>query len=195
MRCMSIAVGSSTSAARCNKMPTWRWSRTACCAAAIDFGRPSVIGSTRPGNSTVLRTGTMIIASGGSGGSVVPPAAPVAALSLALMCWSATIGACFLQCHDQTTGRGYAAHAGITPRRQAQPAVKAALRQFEPMDRRRAQLLRQNAGAGNDEIAVLDHSLSAVRSDARQRNQDQNFELGFQNVDRRLPGRQLRALG
>ncbi len=36
--------------------------------AAIDFGRPTLNGNTMPGNSTRLRTGTMISASGGSGG-------------------------------------------------------------------------------------------------------------------------------
>jgi hypothetical protein len=49
-------------------MPTCFWSRTACCAAAMDFGRPTVIGNTMPGNSAMLRTGTMINASAGSGG-------------------------------------------------------------------------------------------------------------------------------
>jgi hypothetical protein len=33
-----------------------------------DFGRPTVIGITCSGNSTALRTGTMIIASAGIGG-------------------------------------------------------------------------------------------------------------------------------
>src|SRR6516165_3084108 len=184
MRCMSIAVGSSTSAARCNRMPTWRWSRTACCAAAIDFGRPSVIGNTRPGNSTVLRTGTMISASGGNGGSEAPP---TDALSFALMCCSATIGARFLQRHDQTTGGSRAAYAGITAGRQAQAPVKASLRKFEPMDRCGAQLLRHNARAGDDEIAVLNQSLRVIRVDAWECDQHQDFRFGFQNIDWRLP--------
>src|SRR5215472_10528180 len=162
MRCMSIAVGSSTSAARCNRMPTWRWSRTACCAAAIDFGRPSVIGSTRPGNSTVLRTGTIISASGGKAGiELTPREAP----SFALICCSATMRSRFLQRHDQTTGGGGAAHTGIAAGRQAQTPVQAPLRQFEPMDYRGVQLLRHSARAGDDEIAVLDHGLRIVRVD------------------------------
>src|SRR5947207_13025996 len=191
MRCMSIAVGSSTSAARCSRIPTWRWSRTACCAAAIDFGRPSVIGSTRPGNSTVVRTGTTISASGGSGGGAAPPGPPAAPPYLALMCASATIRPRFLQGHDQTAGGSRAAHAGIAAGRQAQPAIKPSLRKFESMDRRGTQLLRHNAGTGNDEIAVLDQCLRIVRIDAGQRNQDQNVKLGYQNVDRRLRGTQM----
>ena len=54
-----VRPGSSISASRCSTMPIGRCSRTACWAAAIDFGRPMVIGATMPGNSTVLRTGRM----------------------------------------------------------------------------------------------------------------------------------------
>ena len=59
MRCMSAAVGSATSALRCIKMPIWRCSRTACCAAATEPGRPTVMGNTSSGNSTMLPTGTV----------------------------------------------------------------------------------------------------------------------------------------
>jgi hypothetical protein len=45
--------------------PTGRCSRNACCAAAIDFGRAIVIGAMTDGNSTTLRTATMIRASDG----------------------------------------------------------------------------------------------------------------------------------
>src|ERR1700751_2462310 len=98
----------------------------------------------------------MISASGGKAGSTAPP---TPALSLALMCCSATMRSRFLQRHDQTTGGGRAAHAGIAASWQAQAPVEAPLRHFEPMDRRSAQFLRHDAGAGDDEIAVLDHSL------------------------------------
>ncbi len=60
---------------RCNRIPIGRCSRSACCAAAIDFGRPMVMGATTPGNSTVLRTGMMISASSGIGTGSVPAAA------------------------------------------------------------------------------------------------------------------------
>jgi len=52
--------------------PTMRSPRTASCAAAIDDFRASVNGSTMLGNSTVLRTGRMIIASRGSGSCAWP---------------------------------------------------------------------------------------------------------------------------
>src|ERR1700722_16431238 len=152
MRCMSIAVGSSTSAERCNRMPTWRCSRTACCAAAIDFGRPKVIGSTRPGNSTVLRTGTMISASAGNGGKAPPPDPSFASTS-------ATSSPHFLQCNHQTTGGGGAAHCAVAAGRQPEPPVEPPLRQFEPVDDCRAQFHGQDTGSRDHQIAAFDYGL------------------------------------
>ena len=51
-------------------MPTGFCSLTALCAAITERGRPSAIGNTVPGNSTMPRTGTMISESGGNGGDV-----------------------------------------------------------------------------------------------------------------------------
>ena len=39
-----------------------------CCAAATEPGRPTLMGSTMPGNNTVLRTARMMHASDGNGG-------------------------------------------------------------------------------------------------------------------------------
>src|SRR5665647_3852159 len=64
-RWSSSGPGSFASGVRCSRIPIGRWSRNACWAAAIDFGRPMVMGATTPGNSTVLRTGMMIRASFG----------------------------------------------------------------------------------------------------------------------------------
>src|SRR5208282_4194080 len=192
MRCMSIGVGSATSGSRCSRMPTWRWSRTACCAAATDFGRPSVIGNTRPGNSTVLRTGTMISASGGNGGSEPPPSADAV---LARISASATARPRFLQRDHQAAVDDGAAHGAVVYGRKLQPAVKAALRQFEPMNHSRAQGGRIGTHAGDDKLALLDHGLGLLGVDAGQRDQDQDFVFGLQNIDRRLPGRLPRLDG
>src|SRR5215510_12215109 len=101
MRCMSSAVGSETSASRCIRMPTWRCSRTACWAAAIDLVRPTVIGSTTPGKRTVLRTGTTINASGGSGGSEDEPLLALVSPADNIR-YSATIVSHFLQGDHET---------------------------------------------------------------------------------------------
>src|SRR5215831_17718632 len=183
---MSSGAGSDTSASRCNKMPTWRWSRTACCAAAIDFGRPSVIGSTRPGNKTVLRTGTMMSASGGKGGNVV---APDPAWFDDNISASATMRPRFLQGNHQTSIDDRAAYAAITAGRQSQPPVEAALRQFEAMNDGGAERGRIGARSGNHQFAVFNDGFDAFRIDARQRDQRQDFKFGFENIDRRLPSR------
>src|SRR5580704_19317014 len=184
MRCMSIGVGSASSESRCMRMPTWRWSRTACCAAAIDFGRPSVIGSTRPGNSTVLRTGTMISASGGKGGSVT---APDAAWFDDNISASATIRPRFLQGNHQTSIDDRAAHATVMAGWQTQPAVEAALRQLQAMNDGGAEHRRIGARPADHKFAVVDDGFDAVGIDARQGDQRQDFKLGFENIDRRLP--------
>jgi len=76
-----------------------------------------------------------------------------------------------LQRDHQATGERGPAHAGIAPGREPQAPVEAPLRKFEPMNDRGAQLLRQNARAGNDEIAVFNDGLRIVRIDAGQSDQ------------------------
>src|SRR5580658_1774706 len=186
---MSTGAGSAISGSRCNKMPTWRWSRTACWAAPIDFGRPSVIGSTSPGNSTVLRTGTIISASAGKGGSVLAPSVESVFASIST---SATADPRFLQGDHQTTIDNGTAHRTVAASRQPQPPVKAPLRQFQPMNGRRAQGGRIGARPGNNQFAVLDDGFHLFGIDAWQGHERQNFEIGLQNIDRRLPNRLTR---
>src|SRR5208282_6701759 len=164
---------------------TWRCSRTACCAAAIDFGRPSVIGSTRPGNNTVLRTGTMMSASGGSGGRAPLPDPFFDSTSDSATAWPR-----FLQRDHQAARNDGAAHIAVAPGRQPKPPVETPLGQFEPMNGCSAPFLRHGTRAGDDEIAVLDHRLCIVGIDAGQRDERENLEFGFEKIDRRLPSRQ-----
>ncbi len=197
MRCMSIGVGSATSALRCIRMPTGRCSRTACCAAAIERGRPTVIGITMPGNSTVLRTGTMISASGGSGGRarrrrvVRAPARPASAMLLSgLHDLVVSHGRPrFLQCDQQTAVAGRALDGAVAPGRQPHAPLEPSLRQLEAVDDGRPHLRRQHAGAGEHQVVAVDRGFDAVRIDARQRHQHQHLALGLQHVDRRLPCR------
>src|SRR5579871_5097662 len=184
MRCMSSAVGSATSASRCIRMPTWRWSRIACCAAAIDFGRPSVIGRTRPGNSTVLRTGTMISASAGTGASV--PAPPFGA-SFASISASATARTRFAEGDHEAAVGDRPARDAVTAGRQPQPPKETTLGQFQPVDDRGAQSARIAALAPDHQVAVLDDRLDLFGIDAGQRDQHQNLAFGLENVDRWLP--------
>src|ERR1700733_2861506 len=185
MRCMSSGAGSDTSASRCNRIPPCHCWRTACWAAAIDFCRPSVIGSTSPGNSTVLRTGTMMSASAGKGGNVV---APDPAWFDDNISASATMRSCFLQGDHQTSVDHSMAYAAVAAGRQSQPPIEAALRQLETMNDGGAERRRIGARSGNHQVAVVDDGFDTFRIDARQGDQRQNFGFGFQNIDRRLPG-------
>src|SRR5262245_18995534 len=125
-RCISIAVGSSVPLARCIRMPTSRCSRTACWAAAIDFGRPIVIGASVFGSSTRLRTGTMMIASSGIGGRV--------GVGGVLVTVAATRGSHLCEGDDEAAMDIAALDIAILPGRQSQPTLKPALRQLEAMD-------------------------------------------------------------
>src|SRR5262245_29430065 len=189
---MSSAVGSETSASRCIRMPTWRCSRTACWAAAIDFVRPTVIGSTTPGNSTVLRTGTMISASGGSGGSDDEPL--VALVSPAdNISNSATGISHFLQGNHQTAIDHRAANRAVAPARKRHATLEPPLRQFQPMDDCGRKFTRQRARPANDELTAFDEGFGPIGIDARQGDEDEHLPLGLEDVDRRLPMRRARG--
>src|SRR5262245_19710992 len=114
-------------------MPIWRCSRTACWAAATERGRPTVTGATMPGNSTILRTGTMISASAGSGGVT-------RACSSAMACLH------FQQSDHQTAIRRRAPDVAIAAGRQPYAALEPSLRQLDAMDDGGAQLGRQRPG-------------------------------------------------
>src|SRR5438132_6898591 len=172
-RCRSIAAGSAISGSRCITMPTCRCSRTACWAAAIERGRPIVTGSTMPGNRTILRTGTMMSASPGTGAIAAAPLAGAAACATS---GSATDGSNLLQ-RDQeaTVGRG-AAHRAVAARRQPHATLEAALRQLEAVDDGGLQLLRQHAGSREHQVIILDRGLDLIGIDPRQGNDDEHFE-------------------
>src|ERR1700683_3155737 len=177
---MSTGLGSETSDTRCKRIPASRWSRTACWAAAMDLARPTVIGRTMPGNSTVLRTGTMISASAGKGGSVVVcPPAPSAVPFFASISFSATPRLRLLQSDHQAAVGDGAAHAAIAACRQAHAAVKAALRKFKPVNGGSPQHWRIGPCSGNYQIIILDHRLGLLGVDTGQGDQRHHLEIRF----------------
>src|SRR5580704_4707583 len=154
MRCRSIGAGSAVSEFRCIRIPTGRWSRTACWAAAIERWRPMVIGSMMPGNRTVLRTGTMISASGGKGGS--GPAWPALISDSPGDLVSTTEGLRFLQSDQQAAVGGGTPHRAVAPARQAHAALEPALRQLQAVDGGGAQLGRIDAGSSEHQVVAVD---------------------------------------
>src|SRR4051794_7319040 len=81
MRRKCSGPGCSMLGSSCSSRPTLRPLRTASWAAAIDDGRPIVSGSTTPGNSSMFRTGRMIVASSGMTGWRWSVAAPESLLT------------------------------------------------------------------------------------------------------------------
>ena len=108
----------------------------------------------------MLRTGTMISASAGNGGS---GCRRLARLLLRQHFDFSHGSSRFLQGDHQTAVGDGAAHAAVAPGRQPQPPVKAALRQFEPMNDGGAPGRPDTSRAGDDQIAVLDHGFARFR--------------------------------
>src|SRR5665213_4108470 len=189
MRCMSTALGSATSGSRCLRMPTGRCSRSACCAAAIDFARPTVTGITMPGNSTKLRTGTMIIASAGTGGSWLswrgfsgaPPERPAPSL-IERRFSNSTTESSLLQGDQQTAIRHRPADIDVASRRQPHAPFEAALRQFEAMDGRGLKLGGQHAKTRHQKAIILDDRLDSIGVDAGQGDEDERRAVRLQPV-------------
>ena len=153
-------------------------------------GRPSVIGKTISGNSTVLRTGTTMKASDGSdwiGWPGVPGLTPLLMSGGGLMARSSDGAALGSRITRQPLATPL---CGVSYR----PAGNGMWRSKRPcgsskrlVDGGRAQLLRQHALARDRKPAVVDHDLDLVGIDFRQRDQDQDGVLGLQHVGRRLP--------
>src|SRR3954447_18166756 len=188
IRCMSMGAGSATSAARCMRMPICRSSRTACCAAAIERPRPMVIGNTRPGNKTRLRTGTIIRASGGNGAMDAAARFPLSS-DLPRNWASVTQLSRFFQRKHETSVAYGVAHRAIAPRRKPHAALESPLGQLETMDDSGAQFRGKDPHAGDQEVISVENSLHTFRLDARQGDQHEHFTFGFQHIERRLPGR------
>ena len=157
-----------------------------------------VTGITMPGNSTKLRTGTMIIASGGSGGKVCwsralsgpLPAGSALCSNERITSFSTTVRPRFLKGNQKTSirdGPDGPTHNGRPAGVRAARSGPAAI----PADGSR----RCAARAGSTRLpattrsAAVDGGLDPVWVDAGQRHEHQHVALGLQHVDRRLPGR------
>ena len=164
-------------------MPTGFCSLTALCAARTERGRPSVIGNTIAGNSTMPRTGTMIRAS-----AAMAATAPAEVLFRRIR--GGVVSHCglrLLQC-DQAGNRW-------TPidewrrsgQREANPAFEAPLRKLETVDGRGLDLRRIGANAGNEQLALIDERFHLAEVHAGQGDEHEHRVLGLENVHRRLP--------
>src|SRR5437588_4397088 len=105
-----------------------------------------LIGKTTPGNNTMLRTGTMMSASAGTGGV---PVGPLPGLSSAPSrnCISATQRSRLLQRDQKAAVAVGPTHRVIAPAWHPHAPLEATLRELKPMDDCRAQLARKHARA------------------------------------------------
>src|ERR1019366_4072235 len=115
--------------------------------AATEPGRPIVIGTTCPGNKTMLRTGMMMSASGGSGGpGVGVPAVPSCAVPGKPA--SATESTSFLQRDQKAAVNSRAANAAVRSGRKTYTALETSLRKVKAMNNRCLQFQGKQANAG-----------------------------------------------
>src|SRR5258706_807954 len=77
----------------------------------------------------------------------------------------------------------------VAPGRQRDGPLEGAIRDFDSVDRGAARARGELAVADDDQRAVVEHHLDALGLDARQRHRDLKLVRGFEQVDRRLPGR------
>src|ERR687892_1574243 len=202
--CSWSGVGSSSWGSRCRIVPSGRWVRAASWAAAMVRIRPRLSGTTTPGNSTTLRTGTMTIASSGIGGMSVPRSATAASADPApraswarawlvscSLIWSVVISAIRsgqLAQRQQQAAVGKLAAADLEPAgRQLDVALEPSIRDLEAPDHRAPGLAGHRPHGADDQRAAVDHHLQLVWPDARQRYLDRQLVLGLEHVGRRLP--------
>src|SRR5208337_49785 len=195
IRCMSTGIGSAASALRCMTMPTGFCSLTALCAARIARGRASATGNTIPGNSTMPRTGTMMSASGGSGGVGAPLAFCSEAVGSAA---SAIGGSRFFQRDRQAAMGSRPVNGAVAARWKLDPAFEAPLWKLETVNGGGLELRRIGPGPRNDQFALIDERFDLVEVDAGQGDEHEHRALGLEDVHRRLPrdrrGRRLKKL-
>src|SRR4029079_8436862 len=103
----------------------------------MERGLPTVIGSTVPGKSTMLRTGTMTSASAGTGAWIEGPRLALSGVASS-NCASATARSCLLQCDQKTPMTGGTTHRTVTAARQAHAPLATALPKAEPGEERGA---------------------------------------------------------
>ena len=184
-RCRSSGAGSSTPASRCRTTPIGRSPRTPAWAAAIERGRAMVTGTTVPGNSTRLRTGTSGRTSAGSDCELDRRRRR---FSSSAMAFSAQPSLRRVRVR-QPCGE-LAPDQLVAARRQGDAPLEAAVRHLQAADHAGATRHRQRPLAGDDQAA---HLRAAPRpgpaATPGRATWIQSSSVGLEHVDRRFPAR------
>src|SRR5688572_2989601 len=212
----SSAPGSSTSLLRCRSTPIGRCVRAACCAAARERLRPTVIGSTTPGKRTTLRTGNTMSASSGRARPLRSswPRAASACTGTAFGSASALTVLLFLsisvfmfafhlehlvpsapleQRHNEAAVHPLPRSRLQRHLRQRNTPLEPSIGNLQPPDRARA-VVEGNAALGADQQAArVVARFHAIRRDPGQRDDHGDLALVLEHVHGRLPrGMRLR---
>src|SRR4029453_15737654 len=160
----SRPVGDCRSGSCCNTKPTLRSARTASCAAASERSRLIATGTTVPGNSTRLRTGTMMSMSSemvfsGVGGVLFLRSESFIAAPLVLSLDEA---------QHQASVRVTSLRQLVVPRRQRKAPLEAPIRNLQLMQSRRLPPHGQGTDGCHPDQAVLGPNLDVLRRHARQ---------------------------
>ena len=75
----------------------------------------------------------------------------------------------------------------VTPDGKSYTPFEPALRQFQPVDDGRPERGGKDTGPRHQEIFDIDDRFDIVRVHPRQRDENQDFDIGFENIDRRFP--------
>src|SRR5437870_11896605 len=73
--------------------------------------------------------------------------------------------------------------------REVDSSLESAVGNLDAVDRGAARANRKLALADDDQTSVVDHDLHLVGLDTRQGDQNLEFAVGLEQIDRRLPGR------
>src|SRR5262245_23581826 len=210
MRWRCSGPGASIAASVCKSTPTGRSPCAAAWAPAIDCGRPSVSGTTMPGNSTALRVGRRIIAPSGSWSSFELSLAGLSAAALcALRAGLAASADCGVTCSlsfmvlDWTSGSQLGESENETTvakfpfgqmqaRGKRDAALEAAVRNLQPQDIGAPPLTGEGTDAGNHQGLAFDLNMHGLRRHAGKGGDDQKLPFGFKHIDGRLPARRAR---
>src|SRR6185369_4327035 len=166
----SRPVGDCRSGSCCNTNPTLRSARTASCAAASERSRLIATGTTVPGNSTRLRTGTMMSMS-----SEMVTSGLVVTSSLGSVSFIAAPRLALDEAQDQASVRVTSFRQLVVPRRQREAPLEAPIGNLQPMQRGRVPLHRQRTGGCDHDHAALRVDLDVLLRHAGQGHRHLNL--------------------
>src|ERR1044072_1350755 len=164
----SLPVGACRSGSCCNRKPIFRLLRTASCAAASERSRLIATGTTVPGNSTRLRTGTMISMSSDTvEAATALSASAFEPASLRSESFIRKLRSAQPEVQDQASVRVTSLRQLVFRRGQRNAPLEAPVRNLQPMQRGRMALDRQRTRCLHHDQAVLRIDVDVLRRDTR----------------------------